>query len=106
VLQLPDCYKSIHPVFHPWLLHLNADQTDHGAEGNIAANSDRPDGEHNYYVEEVVDCCIDRHRKDVLTDKKGMQQYKLKYTNSPDWNAAPVWQDYTVLWGAEEAVDL
>jgi hypothetical protein len=104
VLQLPDCYKNVHPVFHPWLLHLDADQSDRGLEGDVA--EERPNGEHNYYVDKVVDCRIDRRRKDVLTDKKGMQQYKVKYTNSPDWNSAPAWQDYTDLWGAEEAVDL
>ncbi|KAI2475072.1 CHROMO domain containing protein [Pyrenophora tritici-repentis] len=53
----------------------------------------------------VVDCRIDKRRKDTLTNKKGMLQYKVKYTNSPDWNASPAWQDYTDLWGAEEAVE-
>ncbi|KAG9381480.1 CHROMO domain containing protein [Pyrenophora tritici-repentis] len=61
--------------------------------------------EHDYYVDMVVDCRIDKRRKDTLTNKKGMLQYKVKYTNSPDWNASPAWQDYTDLWGAEEAVE-
>lgn len=33
-----------------------------------------------------------------------MLQYKVKYTNSLDWNASPAWQPYTDMWGAEEAV--
>ncbi|KAI1512404.1 rve multi-domain protein [Pyrenophora tritici-repentis] len=102
-LALPDCYKQVHPVFHPWLLHLDADQTARPSEGVIAEK--HPDGEHDYYVDMVVDCRIDKRRKDTLTNKKGMLQYKVKYTNSPDWNASPAWQDYTDLWGAEEAVE-
>ncbi|KAA8621176.1 gag-asp-proteas multi-domain protein [Pyrenophora tritici-repentis] len=98
-----DCYKQVHPVFHPWLLHLDADQTARPSEGVIAEK--HPDGEHDYYVDMVVDCRIDKRRKDTLTNKKGMLQYKVKYTNSPDWNASPAWQDYTDLWGAEEAVE-
>jgi hypothetical protein len=103
VLELPDCYKNIHPVFHPWLLHMDPDQSAQPTEGDIA--SEKPDGEHDYYVDAVVDCRIDKRRKDPLTGDKGMQQYKVKYTNSPDWNSNPAWQDYTDLWGAEEAID-
>ncbi|KAG9380537.1 hypothetical protein A1F94_009432 [Pyrenophora tritici-repentis] len=74
-LALPDCYKQVHPVFHPWLLHLDADQTARPSEGVIAEK--HPDGEHDYYVDMVVDCRIDKRRKDTLTNKKGMLQYKL-----------------------------
>ncbi|KAG9379205.1 CHROMO domain containing protein [Pyrenophora tritici-repentis] len=95
--------KADGALFHPWLLHLDADQTARPSEGVIAEK--HPDGEHDYYVDMVVDCRIDKRRKDTLTNKKGMLQYKVKYTNSPDWNASPAWQDYTDLWGAEEAVE-
>ncbi|KAI1506860.1 hypothetical protein Ptr86124_014198, partial [Pyrenophora tritici-repentis] len=92
-LALPDCYKQVHPVFHPWLLHLDADQTARPSEGVIAENT--PDGEHDYYVDMVVDCRIDKRRKDTLTTRKACS----------NWNASPAWQDYTDLWGAEEAVE-
>ncbi|KAG9383851.1 gag-asp proteas multi-domain protein [Pyrenophora tritici-repentis] len=82
---------------------VNAYRVDPTLQEIIRAKADG--AQHDYYVDMVVDCRIDKRRKDTLTNKKGMLQYKVKYTNSPDWNASPAWQDYTDLWGAEEAVE-
>jgi hypothetical protein len=81
---------------------MDADQSLMEEEGEVA--HDRPDGDHDYFIDEIEDCRLEKRMKDPLTEDKDMMQYKVKYTNSPNWNATPAWQPYTDMWGAEEAI--
>ena len=102
VLNFPNCYKNVYLVFYLQLLHLADRATTISTEGEIVY--ERLEGNYNYYVNEIVNYRINKCIKDPLTSKKGMQQYKVKYTNLPNQNAALVQQPYTDLQGAEEAV--
>jgi hypothetical protein len=108
-LNLPDCYKNVHDVFHPWLLHteaqdpLPAQREQKEQDGDLVRT--HPDGVGEFYIECIADCRIDKRKKDKLTGEKGLLEYKVKYTNSDDWNASPRWQPYTDLIGCERAVE-
>lgn len=104
-LKLPDCFKHVHNVFHPWLLRLDArDPASRPTqpEGEVAHES--PEGVIDYFVDAIADSRIHRGMKDPITGQKGLLQYKVLYKSSPDWNANPAWQPYHDLFGEEEAV--
>jgi hypothetical protein len=90
VLALPDCYKEVPSVFYFWLLHMDSNQSAMTEEDNTAGalGNTTDDGTCNYYIDQIIDCCINKRCKDPLTNLKGMQQYKVHYTSLPDWNTS------------------
>jgi hypothetical protein len=66
VLALPNWYKGVHLVFHPWLLHMDSDQLATTNKGNIpeALGDATNDGACDYYADHIIDCRIDKRRKD------------------------------------------
>jgi hypothetical protein len=103
-LELPTCFKDVFPWFYPWLLHLDPNPASKRLTDKEGI-ADEVDSVKDYYVDEVVDSRFDRRMKDPLTGTKDMLQYKVRYTDSPKWNANPLWQPYTDMLGCEKAIE-
>ena len=77
-LELPTSMSSLHPVFHPWLLHLDNSDPLPGQEEKEPPPADiDEEGEDLFEVVEIVESKIDGRKKDPL--KKGCLMYKIKY---------------------------
>ena len=92
-LDIPDHLKQsgLHPVFHPWKLHLAPNNPIPGQiipEGPPIEIEDETGGTHTEYeVLEIVDC--------RETRRFGLQ-YKATFRgNWDEWNSNPPWQPWT-----------
>ncbi|KAH9860385.1 hypothetical protein J1614_011716 [Plenodomus biglobosus] len=78
-LQLPPSMARIHPIFHPWLLHLFEYKPRPGQiqDEEMPAEFD-PDVEDDtdYAVESIRDCRVNLNERDGR--KKGLLQYKAR----------------------------
>ena len=78
-LDLGRTIISVFPVFHPWLLHLVADDP---LPGQIILPPPlveiNKEGE-TYYINKVLDLKINKRMKDLIIGEKGYLIYKLKY---------------------------
>ena len=101
-LELPDSMK-IHPVFHPWLLHL---YNGNPLPGQVQSDSAPVviDGEDEWDVTEIVNSRIDKRMNDALTGaSEGCLVYKVIWTSTgPNdtnarTNATPKWYRFTNL---------
>ena len=86
-LDLPENMGKVHPVFHPWLLHLdNSDPL----PGQVIAPPPPVDTDEEgdiYDALEVLESKIDGRMIDPATRKKGCLKYKVLFTGhaDPDW---------------------
>lgn len=95
-LDFGDTALQIHPVFHPWLLHLVEEPGLIGQRqqppGPVAVTHEGEEWE----VQAVVDSKIDRRWKDPTSSskKRGCLVYKALYTGHAVHNQKPPWQPY------------
>ena len=103
-LKLPDSMKKTHPVFHPWLLHLDKSTPLPGQRRDAPPPVTTTEGYTTHYVKEIVDSRLNGRVKDRNpnpardpTDRttERMLQYKVAYEDHQDYNRKPDWQDYT-----------
>ena len=100
-LELPLAMKSIHPVFHPWLLHLDNSDPLPGQHIPPQPPVGIEEGDKIYEVEEITSSRIDGRRKDPITGEKGCLMYRVKWTNWPD---PPNWEPFTHVAGCPDLV--
>ena len=107
-LSTAPALKGIHPVFHPWLLHLHdrepiPEQIVMRPDPEPATEEDTREGL-RYEATAVVDSKMDsrmkdpalgRKWKDKKSGKEGCLMYKITYVGWDEWNKAPRWQPYT-----------
>lgn len=105
-LDLPDHVK-IHPVFHPWLLHLDERQPLQGQTqhepGPVPIHENRDDGSSHqptYEVAKIIDSMIAKGT-DPLGNQAGILSYKVLWEGYPN---EPTWEPYHHLVGSEEAL--
>lgn len=100
-LELPKSMNGVHPVFHPWLLHLDDGNPLPGQKEPppppVHINTDGAD----YEVEGILDARINKRILDPNTRRKGCLMYKIKYRGYDD---EPEWQPYTDAAGCPDLV--
>ena len=96
-LDLGRAMASVFPVFHPWLLHLVADDPLPGQRMPPPPPVEIDEEGETYYVDKVLDSKIDRRMNDPMTGERGCLMYKLKYRG---FEEEPEWQVYTEVAGA------
>lgn len=102
-LDLPESMKDVHNVFYPWLLHLAAQDPLPGQALPPPGPVDiDPEGEEVWELKDIVDHRLNKARKDPITGKKGLLQYKATYVGYTD---PPEWQPYHDFEGSEDAID-
>ena len=102
-LDLPASMGRVHPVFHPWLLHLDNSDPLPGQRIPPPPPVDIDEEGEIWDVEEILDSKIDGRMKDPLTGKKGCLLYKIKYTG-PEAHDNPSWQPFTNAAGSADLI--
>ena len=100
-LELPSSLKGLHPVFHPWLLHLdNSDPLPGQLEPPPPPVEVDEEGS-TWSIEEILDSKIDKRTKDPITGLRGLLMYYIRYTG---YESKPSWQPFTDAAGCTDLV--
>lgn len=102
-VDLPQSLK-IHPVFHPWLLHLDKSDPLPGQHIPPPPPVETDEDGDIYDVAEILDSKIDGRRKDPVTNEKGCLLYKIKWTGYKDDKDGITWEDFTSAAGCADLV--
>lgn len=93
-LDLPDSMAGLHPVFHPWLLHLdNSDPLPGQRVAPPPPVKVTPEGDTIYTAEEIISFKVDKRRNDPVTGQKGYLMYQVKWTGYG--HDETTWEPYT-----------
>lgn len=104
-LDLPPAMKGLHPVFHPWLLHLdNSDPLPGQRVPPPPPVKVTPEGGKIYDAEEIVGSKVDKRRKDPVTGDKGCLMYQVKWTGYDDDEEPTTWEPYINVAGSADLV--
>ncbi len=93
-------------IFHPWLLHLDKNDS---LPGQILPPPppiwfDEDIGLGEYVAVEILDSRIDKRRKDLVSGKRGCLMYKIKFMDRDEWNAKSDWQVWRDTAGGQDIV--
>lgn len=102
-LDLPASMNKIHPVFHPWLLHLDNSDPLPGQRIPPQPPVEIDEEGEIWSVDEILDSKIDGRKKDPVTEEKGCLMYKIKYSG-PEAHDNPSWQPFTDAAGSADLV--
>lgn len=116
-LGLPESMKLIHPVFHPWFLHLDKSKPLPGQRVKPSpptnATNDATNEKLDYYVKGIGASRYDMRKNRDKADPSltaedyrhneeagKMLQYQIVFTGYTDYNNKPLWEDYYMANGA------
>lgn len=108
-LKLPESMNLIHPVFHPWLLHLDKSKPLPGQRIRPPPPVTATDGSLNYPVVGIGRSRINKRKIDSnadpsLTTPAHMLQYQILFAGYTDYNNRPKWEDYDMADGCPHFV--
>jgi hypothetical protein len=109
-LHLPGTMGRVHNVFHPWLLHLHNEAPLPGQTRDAEEPAEidpNVEDDADYAVEAIEDCRINNSLTDPHKrgrNKKGLLQYKVRWSNYPEGPDNPTWEPYMNLVDSSEAV--
>ena len=100
-LQLPETMSAIHPVFHPWLLHLDSSRPLRGQRRQPSPPVRTTEGYTEHEAIAIVESRINKRKKDSKPDpalpekERDCLQYQFRYQNDEKHNQNPNWHDDT-----------